>query len=762
MRLFPWFAALVLQIANAQSFVPGALVPATNGCLFLVADFNLDYRPDVVCVGINPGDLSVYLASSAGSFSSPSNSISIEAGARDIATSDFNNDGKPDIVIAYDQSMLLNPHVRVWLGLGDGRFITSSGTLPSVFSPAPIRLAAADFDRDGNTDVAFMTSEFVYLLRGDGSGALKRDDSPALRPPALGYFADVSAGDTNRDGTPDLVLLVLGPQFASPARLLSAVNTGGGAFSTSVTSSAMASFSVTAVVELADVNGDQSPDAIGLGGAEKIRLWLNAGNGTFVDVPTTMPVIGIPTLAPADFNFDGKADVAAASYTGIVEIGLSVGNDFTPIAGSPFAVGAVPGNLAIGDLNGDHKPDFIVSAAGGLQVFLSNVPGSPEIRQQQIQFAAIQDQLVGAAPIQLSATANSGLAVSFASSTTQVCNVLSKTLVRTFVAGTCTITARQPGNQVWDPALPVVHSFPVAVSGQTITFAPLADRAIEFSPFAVTASASSGLGVSFAASPASVCAINGSQVMLVGLGVCSITASQPGNSATAAATPVTRTFAVTALIRLGPSITRITNAASYASGTLARSSYGVVFGTRFGSKPAVFLRDAAGVVRSVDQIYTGDTQVNFWVPTQALPGDGAIVVTTGEGSAEYSVTIALTAPGLFSADSSGRGLAAAQVIVVNSDKTVTSRLVVDGPIPTFPGTEIYLVLYGTGLRFHDSATALVGGISADVLYAGEQGEFPGLDQVNLRIPLSVAGRGEVAIQVFINGMEANTVTARFE
>lgn len=73
-------------------------------------------------------------------------------------------------------------------------------------------------------------------------------------------------------------------------------------------------------------------------------------------------------------------------------------------------------------------------------------------------------------------------------------------------------------------------------------------------------------------------------------------------------------------------------------------------------------------------------------------------------------------------------------------------------------------LFGTGIRFHTGlagVTAGIGGVTADVLTAGAQGDFVGLDQINLSIPRSLAGRGEVDLELTVDGVGANTVRLLF-
>ena len=161
---------------------------------------------------------------------------------------------------------------------------------------------------------------------------------------------------------------------------------------------------------------------------------------------------------------------------------------------------------------------------------------------QTITFGAIGTQTVGTS-LTLSATASSGLAVSYTSSTTAVCTVSGSTA--TFVgAGTCSITASQGGNSAYAAATPVTESFAVAAEAQTITFGAIGAQVVG-TPLSLNATASSGLAVSYSSSPSAVCTVSGSTATFLGAGTCSITASQGGNSAYAAATPVMQSFNVT-------------------------------------------------------------------------------------------------------------------------------------------------------------------------------------------------------------------------
>jgi hypothetical protein len=163
---------------------------------------------------------------------------------------------------------------------------------------------------------------------------------------------------------------------------------------------------------------------------------------------------------------------------------------------------------------------------------------------QTITFGALSNQPFGTAPFAVSATASSGLAVSFASTTSAVCTT-SGTTVTLVAAGTCTIQATQAGNANYAAATPVNRSFQVTPESQTIVFGALSNLVFGTAPFAVAATASSGLTVSFNSQTTKVCGVSGTTVTLLATGTCTIQATQAGNANWAAATPVNQSFQVT-------------------------------------------------------------------------------------------------------------------------------------------------------------------------------------------------------------------------
>lgn len=164
------------------------------------------------------------------------------------------------------------------------------------------------------------------------------------------------------------------------------------------------------------------------------------------------------------------------------------------------------------------------------------------LQAQTITFNPIGDMPVNSA-VNLSATASSGLAVTFSSQTQTVCTV-SGDVASLIASGTCTIAANQPGNASYAAAPTVTQRFSVTPLAQTIDFPAIADRTLGDPPFGVTATASSGLPVGIASLTSTVCSVSGNTVTLLTLGLCTLEATQPGDSQYSAAPPVTQTFSV--------------------------------------------------------------------------------------------------------------------------------------------------------------------------------------------------------------------------
>ncbi|MEG5147019.1 hypothetical protein QUB27_30240, partial [Microcoleus sp. AT8-B6] len=240
---------------------------------------------------------------------------------------------------------------------------------------------------------------------------------------------------------------------------------------------------------------------------------------------------------------------------------------------------------------------------------------------QTISFAALANRVFGDAPFAISASASSALPVTFSIISGPA--AISGNTITLTGAGTVTIRAAQDGNANYEAAQPVTQSFTVAKASQVITFAPVSGKVFGEAPFALNASATSGLAVSFrvVSGPAT---INGAIVTLTGTGTVMIEALQAGNDNYQPAPAVTQSIAVAAAPKLNQSITfgtlanrtfgeaPFTISASASSGLAV--SFRIVSGPATISGSQVTLTGAGTVVVEASQ--TGNTNFNAATPVQ--------------------------------------------------------------------------------------------------------------------------------------------------
>ncbi|MDX2030469.1 MAG: serine hydrolase [Blastocatellia bacterium] len=228
-------------------------------------------------------------------------------------------------------------------------------------------------------------------------------------------------------------------------------------------------------------------------------------------------------------------------------------------------------------------------------------------------------------------------------------------------------------------------------------------------------------------------------------------------------------------------------APSYSDAALAGESIAAAFGAGFANGAVVAattplpvdlggttirVRDSASVERFAPLFFVSPTQINYLVPAGTAAGRAQITIANGQGLlAVGTSTIEPVAPGLFTADASGRGLAAATILRIKQDGSQVYEAVArfDAaqnrfvPVPVDLGNaneQVFLILFATGIRNRSqlaNVTARIGDVDAPVLFAGPQGGLVGLDQVNVQLPRALAGKGEAEILLTVDGRPANLV-----
>jgi uncharacterized protein (TIGR03437 family) len=237
-----------------------------------------------------------------------------------------------------------------------------------------------------------------------------------------------------------------------------------------------------------------------------------------------------------------------------------------------------------------------------------------------------------------------------------------------------------------------------------------------------------------------------------------------------------------------PPILRTVSAASFVAPGAAPESIVSAFGFSLAGQTAqapprtaplelagtrVGIMDSSGIEQSAPLFYVSPEQINYLVPRTAQPGLGIVrVYRATELRATGSIQIDRVAPGIFTANSSGTGAPAALITRVLLDGTVSVENAFECPasgacaprLLTFssPIEPLYLTLFATGIRGRSGpVTVRVADQAVDVLYAGPQNEYPGLDQVNVRLPATLAGRDVAELVMTVDGRPATPVLLRF-
>lgn len=158
--------------------------------------------------------------------------------------------------------------------------------------------------------------------------------------------------------------------------------------------------------------------------------------------------------------------------------------------------------------------------------------------------------------------------------------------------------------------------------------------------------------------------------------------------------------------------------------------------------------------------YVSEGQINYAVPLSAHLGLADVVVVAKDGAVSRGkANITGSIPAIFTASGNGAGAPAG---VASRDGQNFDILLSDAdgaPVPIDAGN--YAALFGTGMRFSSTPMKItIGGVDIEPLFFGPQGSLEGVDQVNLQIPQSLAGKGDVDLVLTLDGKTSNTVKLR--
>jgi VCBS repeat protein len=376
--LAPVGLAAVLVAGAARAADP-SFAPRDSGVVHATAtrivDANGDGMPDLAVAEAESNRVDISLGDGRGGFRT---AAPFQVGERPVAmaTADFNVDGAADLAVANEGSQ----NLTILLGDGNGGFAPALGS-PIAVGGNPGRVHAADLNGDGHADLAvpvYAAKKWqVSILLGDGSGRFAAA-APVARLAPHGYDL-VAVADFNRDGKPDLAV---GNTESKGISIL--LGAGNGAFAAATT---VAKGRYGGAPAVADLNGDGKPDLVYASlYSAGVTVLLGSGNGAFFPAPGSPLVLPGHSydVALADFNGDGKADLAVASEDrGTVSLLIGTGTGrFRVAAFSPFAASrsldVAPAIAGVADFNGDGGLDLLTVSSGRLTTMLQT-PAKPAV-----------------------------------------------------------------------------------------------------------------------------------------------------------------------------------------------------------------------------------------------------------------------------------------------------------------------------------------------------------------------------------------------
>ncbi|CAF4928709.1 unnamed protein product, partial [Rotaria sp. Silwood1] len=308
-------------------------------------DFNNDKRSDIVIIydGMDKVDILV----SYNHFFSAAKKYSVGHDHRSIATGDFNSDNRLDIVLPNN----VENYVSVILGYEDGSFTKE---IRYTVGEWPRSVAVGDFNNDNRLDIVVANSAGadVSVLLGYGNGSFAKQTSYSVG----NWPLSVAVGDFNNDNRPDIVVansdsddvsVLLGygnGSFADEKRYLVGSNPQS--------------------VAVGDFNNDTRLDIVVANWeSDNVSVLLGHGNGSFAK-QTRYSVGSHPTsVAVSDVNNDNRLDIIVVnSYSNDLTVLLGYKND-SFLKETISLVGSFPFNVAVGDINKDARLDLVVANA---------------------------------------------------------------------------------------------------------------------------------------------------------------------------------------------------------------------------------------------------------------------------------------------------------------------------------------------------------------------------------------------------------------
>jgi hypothetical protein len=364
---FPDFAvtntgsnSVSIRLGNGTLLFPGggdvSIAGAGQPVGIAAGDFDGDAYLDLAVAARGPGLVRFLQGGPGGTFTSlGAADLTGRTGAEAVVAADFNRDGKTDLAVASTGGAQVTFYLRL------GAF-TFAGAQTVNVGQGPASLVVGDFDRDGDLDVAAANSvsNDVSLLLNNGSGVFTELNSPTPTRFSVGQNPrSIAAGDFDRDGRLDLVTADLGSNQLTILRAMPATPW----FAPVGT---LLTLSGPAWVMVSDFDRDGLQDlAVSELAASAVSIRLGTGPFAFgpsTDIPTPSPL----GLAAGDFNRDGRTDFLKA-FNASSSVGVFLNDSGFPCTAVSFSsarafdAGTSPLGIVKGDFDNDGRLDIVVS-----------------------------------------------------------------------------------------------------------------------------------------------------------------------------------------------------------------------------------------------------------------------------------------------------------------------------------------------------------------------------------------------------------------
>lgn len=683
-----------------------------------VLDWDKDRKPDVVIAGP-----STVLFRGNGDGSLQPLRVIAPGG---LLLADLNSDGLPD-VFSYDPG---GSRVRVYLGEPGGavRSIPVESSVP--FLEGSIKFA--DLNNDGRMDLVYRAARTrAGWLLGDGTGAFTaRGEHDTGSQVSELFFADI-----NGDGRADLICNdFVQPNPANPAfaadRILVFTATPAGTFAASPAVLARNLYLHDAV----DLNGDGLVDLVA-----HDSLFFGSGDGSFVRSSTFASFANVAAHIVARVNADALPDVVAQltplGGANVLGTYLNPAQATRSSLRGPAGEGTnlVPAGIPI-TLTFSVAPALGGSLSSG-RVVLRNgttIVASADLDRPSLSLTWTP------APGRYTLTAHYVGPLPFAPSTSAPLTVFAGTLMTTteLVATPARPVVGQPVELAATVRAPVAVPLPGSIEfrqdARVLGVSPLQNGVARFTVDRLEAGTQTFRAV-YSGGPQ--VAASEASLEIGARGGLSVVSSASGQNLVAP-----ESIASAYGTGLGSPALAVANS--------------IPLPLELGGR-RVRIRDAAGVDRLASLYFVSLGQINFVVPDGSRLGSATVSVldSTGAILAEGPATISPAAPALFQA-AGGRHLAAYTVTqrpdgsrpIAFTHSCSATGVCEPVPIDVMAG-EVVLVMFGTGLRGDRNLRVRVDGLEIQPSFAGPQAEYPGLDQVNITLPATLAGRGDVPVMI---------------